>query len=217
MDPDYTPRQRRESFLTLFLTALGALFFLFVLILLTGGYLVYVLLIGGGLFGVGLLHYLLWGRLLSQQVAGEREEERLRRRAEEEDEPSQQDELPPGAFRRGTDGFREVGPRQALPMPYLVKIPGITEEMFEELVDEDLRAELLDRVLIVHSPATVRNDDLSGFLRSLLRLFAEDRGLGNVYGPDSIIHLASCRKFAPDLYFVRSDRVLTPRPKEFEG
>ena len=37
--------------------------------------------------GFGYLHYWLWGRSMSQQVAGEREEEELRAQAEADDWP----------------------------------------------------------------------------------------------------------------------------------
>ena len=53
-----------------------------------------VLLIGAVLTIVGIIlilygmfHYLLWGKMLSEQVAGEREEEQLRQRAEVEEWP----------------------------------------------------------------------------------------------------------------------------------
>jgi len=74
-------RQRRQNFLALFLTALGLLFFLTVLVFLSGGFFLYVVLVAGGMACYGLFHYLLWGKMLSQEVAGEREEEQLRRRA----------------------------------------------------------------------------------------------------------------------------------------
>ena len=36
-------------------------------------------------------------------------------------------------------------------------------------------------------------------------------------GPDSLIHLAPGRKCAPDVFFIRQERVPMPLPKEFEG
>jgi Uma2 family endonuclease len=107
--------------------------------------------------------------------------------------------------------------RETVTLPYTVRIKGVTEEMFDELVDEDTRAELLDGVMIVHSPASIEHDDVSGFVRTLMRLYAEEMGLGKVFGPDSLIHLATSRKFAPDIYFLTTDRVPTPLPQEFEG
>jgi Uma2 family endonuclease len=102
-------------------------------------------------------------------------------------------------------------------LPYMIQVYDVTEEMFDELVDEDTKAELIDGVMIVHSPASIEHDDSSGFLRGLMSFFAEARSLGKVLGPDSLIHLAPGRKCAPDVFFIRQERVPMPLPKEFEG
>jgi Uma2 family endonuclease len=102
-------------------------------------------------------------------------------------------------------------------LPYEVRFFGVTEEMFDDLVDEDMKAELLDGVMIVHSPASTLHDDVSGFLRPLMRLYAEERELGKVWGPDALVHLATCRRFGPDLFFIEQRRVPRRRPPQFEG
>jgi Uma2 family endonuclease len=107
--------------------------------------------------------------------------------------------------------------RKTVDLPYTVRIPDVTEEMFDELVDADTKAELINGVLVMHSPAAINHDDIGGFLRALMRYFASRRKLGRVLGPDSIVHLATCRKFCPDTFFVRRGRLRRPRPKEFDG
>jgi Uma2 family endonuclease len=106
---------------------------------------------------------------------------------------------------------------KTIDLPYMLQVYDVTEEMFDELVDEDTKAELIDGVMIVHSPASIEHDDSSGFLRGLMSFFAEARGLGKVLGPDSLIHLAPGRRCAPDVFFIRQARVPAPLPKEFEG
>jgi membrane protein implicated in regulation of membrane protease activity len=95
MDHNYPPQQQqRHAFLTVFLSVLVLFIGLVALILLTNGLIFNVLLLGGGIVFLGLLHYVLWGRAFSTEVAGEREEEQLRQRAaaiEEEDEWRQPD------------------------------------------------------------------------------------------------------------------------------
>jgi fatty acid desaturase len=67
-------QERRETFLTIFLTLLAAAGGLLFLILVTGGFFLYVM-IGVVLVAAGgCFHYLLWGKLFSEEVAGEREE-----------------------------------------------------------------------------------------------------------------------------------------------
>jgi len=106
---------------------------------------------------------------------------------------------------------------RSIDLPYMIQVYDVTEEIFDELVDEDTKAELIDGVMIVHSPASMEHDDSSGFLRGLMSFFAEARSLGKVLGPDSLIHLAPGRKCAPDVFFIRQERVPMPLPKEFEG
>src|SRR5438552_3431756 len=98
--------------------------------------------------------------------------------------------------------------RKLLELPYLIRLPDVTEDQFDEMVDEDTKAELLDGVMIVHSPATVQHDAIVSFLGSLMAFFADARGLGKMSEAScALIHLATCRKFAPDAFFLRTARV----------
>ena len=84
-DPNVT-RRNRETLLTLMLTALFAGGILFFLVLVSGGFFVFVVAVVFAIALVGLLHYALWGHALSQEVAGEREDEEARARWEAENE-----------------------------------------------------------------------------------------------------------------------------------
>jgi Uma2 family endonuclease len=100
---------------------------------------------------------------------------------------------------------------------YLVRLYGVTEQEFDEWVDEETRAELYDGVMIVHSPTTWRHDDMQVFLVSLMRTYADSKNLGKVSGPNTLMHLATGRKFAPDIMLVAQHRVPTPLTKSFQG
>ena len=102
-------------------------------------------------------------------------------------------------------------------LPYTIRLPRVTEEMFDELVDEDTKAELIDRVMVVHSPATLRHERAGGFLRALASFYAATTDQGEVFGPDALVHLGTCREFAPDLFFLLRRHVPDPLPKVFEG
>jgi hypothetical protein len=70
------------------MAAMVAGFFALLLVVATGGWAVYVIGVAAAIFLFGAIHYLLWGRSMLQQTAGDREEDELRQRAEEsEDEP----------------------------------------------------------------------------------------------------------------------------------
>ena len=68
--------------LSIGLTAAFTAFLLVVIVLATGGWAVYVVGVATAIVGFGAIHYFLWGRLMLQQTAGEREEDELRQRAE---------------------------------------------------------------------------------------------------------------------------------------
>ena len=99
--------------------------------------------------------------------------------------------------------------------PYLLRKYGATEEEFDQISNEDIKAELLDGELIVHSPAslrhgprwpdryqpivhspaTLRHDDLCTFLSFLMRGYADRKRLGLVYGANNaVMRLGATRK-----------------------
>jgi Uma2 family endonuclease len=106
---------------------------------------------------------------------------------------------------------------KTIDLPFMIQVYDVTEEIFDDLVDEDTKAELIDGVMIVHSPASMEHDNIGGFTRGLMSFYSDAKGLGAVLGPDSLIHLAPGRKCAPDVFFIRQERVPMPLPKEFEG
>ncbi len=84
-------RKRREKMLVVSFGFIGLFGLLVTFTVLTGGFLLYILLVGGVMAAFGAFHYLLWGRMLSENTAGEREELEARERAEaeswEQDDP----------------------------------------------------------------------------------------------------------------------------------
>src|SRR5262245_51032529 len=107
----------------------------------------------------------------------------------------------------------KLGP-QTLDLPFTVRIPGVTEERFKQLVTEDIKAYLIDGVMVVPSPATPRHDTVAGFVRTLMWCFCDAKRLGKVFGSDALIHLTTCRLFAPDGFFINQRRVPTPLPED---
>jgi Uma2 family endonuclease len=107
---------------------------------------------------------------------------------------------------------------KTIDLPYTIWVYGATEEMFDELTDEDTKAELIDGVMIVHSPASLRHEHISGFLGGLMSFYADVKGHGMVIASgNGVVHLATCRKLSPDVFFIRQARVPMTLPKEFEG
>jgi len=84
MYPEPPEPPPRPSSLPVFLGIVGMGGFLFFMIFVSGGLLLYVFFGCFVVFGMGMLHYLLWGASMHRQTEGEREEERLKREMEEE-------------------------------------------------------------------------------------------------------------------------------------
>lgn len=86
MEEEKTPsQQRRESFLTVFLALILGGASLFVLQLLTLGFVGHILTSVLAIVLLGYLHYAVWGYSMSKETAGEREEELIRQRMEAEE------------------------------------------------------------------------------------------------------------------------------------
>jgi predicted tellurium resistance membrane protein TerC len=75
-------RERRGTYLGIFLTLLFTGGFLVFLIVVTGGFFLWAAYIVAFIFLFAGLHYLLWGWAMSQDVEGEREELEMQERAE---------------------------------------------------------------------------------------------------------------------------------------
>jgi Uma2 family endonuclease len=106
---------------------------------------------------------------------------------------------------------------KTMALPFTVRVPDVTEELFNELVDPNTKAELIDGVMLLHSPASLRHDYIANFIRGLMMFYADINGLGVVLGPDGLVRLASLRLFGPDAFLIRSQRIPRPLPKQFEG
>lgn len=103
-------------------------------------------------------------------------------------------------------------------LPYTIRLYDVSDTLFDKLVDEDTRAELIDGIMIVHSPASLPHDNLTGYLRSLMRCYADERGLGLVLGPDALIRLKPRRRFGPDIFFIAQKNLPRRLPtKQFNG
>jgi Uma2 family endonuclease len=106
---------------------------------------------------------------------------------------------------------------RAVDRPYTLRFYGITEEVFDELVDEDTKAELIDGVMVIRSHPSPLHNDLVNFLDTLLHCYAKENDLGSVFGPDTLVRLKSNWKVTPDVLFFARDRMPSPLPEwQFE-
>ncbi len=82
-----------------------------------------------------------------------------------------------------------------------------TVEDFYRLVPDGVKADLIDGYIYVASPDTLENDDLGGFLYTLLRQFGEETSSGRVFGSRYAYRLSPTRCPEPDVSFVAESRL----------
>ena len=94
----------------------------------------------------------------------------------------------------------------------------MSEREFDAWRDEKTRAEWVDGEVEMMAPVSVEHDDLVWWLRTVLRLYAQAKGLGSVHGPEVIVRLALIRrKRLPDVMFVSKERASIVKTKKIDG
>ncbi len=93
----------------------------------------------------------------------------------------------------------------------------MTAEEFFRYAPEDQKAELIDGVMIVHSPPLVVHERLQIFLLTLLRSYVEEHDLGEVLGSRTPVELEADQAPEPDILFVAKERLDIIQPKGVFG
>jgi Uma2 family endonuclease len=109
--------------------------------------------------------------------------------------------------------------QQAIDVPKLLFLEGVSEALYDALtaLEEDVKAELLDGVMVVHSPEKTRHEQDFRFLFVLMNLFAYAHHWGEVLGSMATVHLGECRKVKPDIAAVRLERAHIITEDAIEG
>ncbi|MGH9332541.1 MAG: Uma2 family endonuclease [Vicinamibacteria bacterium] len=108
---------------------------------------------------------------------------------------------------------------KSIEMPYMLRVYGVTEEMFDEMVDDEhTKAELVDGVLVVHSPASIPHDRMVTFVSGLLSFYVGRKQSGIVLGAsNALTRLQPGRRVAPDVFYVAKESIPSPLPKQLDG
>ena len=101
--------------------------------------------------------------------------------------------------------------------PYLIVKPGLSEDDFYRLADEDSDWEYLDGRIVMHSPASDRHEDIFSFLITLLRGFLGERGGAVVRGSRYPMRLDPDWSPEPGILVVRESRRHLMTPRRLEG
>ncbi len=92
----------------------------------------------------------------------------------------------------------------------------MTYDAFLDWCDEDIHAEWVSGTVIIMSPASNRHQQIAGFLEALLRILAEQRGLGRVLSAPFQMKMEQ-RGREPDVLFVAEAHVGRLKETYLEG
>lgn len=112
---------------------------------------------------------------------------------------------------------RALVPDEMLSGEYLFRRYGATVQDYLRAADEDTRLELIDGVMVMHSPANVGHEDVFAFLLWLIRGYVVPRKLGRVFGSRTPMVLEEERRFEPDLLFIRNENLARLGDVELQG
>lgn len=97
---------------------------------------------------------------------------------------------------------RKAKPHQAVTTAGL-----ITFDQFYDIVEENVKADLLDGKIIRDSPAVPRHGQTCMWLSTLLTLYVQKFDLGEINGGTTTVRLSNYQGPEPDLFFVRKSRL----------
>lgn len=93
----------------------------------------------------------------------------------------------------------------------------VTVDDFFALVADGQKADLIDGVIYMASPDSMRNDQIGGFIRFLLQGYTGAKGLGRVFGSRFAFELSDKRVPEPDIAFVSNERLHLLRNNKMIG
>ena len=66
--------------------------------------------------------------------------------------------------------------------PFIIFKEGVSEQEFFDFASEDIKCELINGTLLIHTPASRVHEEIFGFLFNILKNYSEANTLGQVYG-----------------------------------
>lgn len=94
---------------------------------------------------------------------------------------------------------------------------GITFKRYMDYAHEDINCELLDGVLIIHSPASLNHELIFKFMLTLLDLYTQEKDLGLVVVSRFTMRLSSKWAPEPDIMYIASNIKETLKETYLDG
>jgi Uma2 family endonuclease len=100
---------------------------------------------------------------------------------------------------------------------YIIIKPNISEEEFWEITNEDTNFELIDGVLVIHSPASTEHEEIFQYLSHLIAAFLEEPKYGRILGSRLVMRLSEKWNPEPDLMVLLPENYNRIKPTKIDG
>ena len=100
---------------------------------------------------------------------------------------------------------------------YTILRYNITEDEFWKLSDEDTNYELIDGVLVIHSPASTEHEQIFSYLNRVLGFYVEEKEIGALLGSRLVMRLDPKWNPEPDLMLILSENRYRIKDTRVEG
>lgn len=100
---------------------------------------------------------------------------------------------------------------------YIIMKPGVSEEEFWEIANEDTNFELIDGVLLIHSPASTEHEEIFKYLLQIISYYLERTAKGMVIGSRLVMRLSPKWNPEPDLMVILKESVGRVKETRVEG
>jgi len=107
--------------------------------------------------------------------------------------------------------------RRLLELLAVEERPRMTYEEFLAWADEDTLAEWVDGEVVMYSPASLRHQEINGFLSQVIGLYVEQQKAGQVLLPPFQMKLDALHGREPDLLFVATEHLDRLRNTYLDG
>ena len=99
-------------------------------------------------------------------------------------------------------------PRAAAPAAAPAAVPEMTTyERYVAFFPDGMKGDLIDGEAVIDMSTSVLHERLFGFLFTVLKIYAEEKGLGEVFGSRTTMRVDDENGYEPDVLFIRADRL----------
>ncbi|MFX0102545.1 MAG: Uma2 family endonuclease [Candidatus Hodarchaeota archaeon] len=100
---------------------------------------------------------------------------------------------------------------------YVFLKPDVSEEEFWELANEDSNFELVDGVLMIHSPASKEHEEIFLYLSKILGFFLEETNQGQLFGSRFVMRLSEKWNPEPDIMIITPSNYNNIKENMYDG